>query len=106
MLPPELLRAYIAPEQKFVELPAAELSPPMIERLYRDGVGVSFHEFCLALSLSEFDVLADGDSNPKQSWYIPSPAYEQALRQVLVEYKEPMPAGFSRPSLDFVLKKK
>ncbi len=104
ILPAELTYLYLKADQICpAEELIYELPSSAAEKMYRDGVGASFHEFCLAFDLSDFEILADGDSSVDRT---PNPDYRSALRRTLGEYKNPIPAGFSCPSLDFVFAKK
>ncbi len=75
------------------------------EALYRIGRGVSYHEFDLAIGLSEFEVIADGYSNLLTHRSI-SDCFEGMLLHFFERYCPHVPPGFSKQYLEMVLQKK
>jgi 2-polyprenyl-3-methyl-5-hydroxy-6-metoxy-1,4-benzoquinol methylase len=75
-------------------------------KLYRWGRGASFHEFELAIGIENLRVVNDGYSGRlfahRNAWGY-NESYEAGLRSVFENLTPSIPAGFARPSLDFVL---
>lgn len=87
---------------------AAAPESETLERLYRWGRGVSYHELELTIApLADLHVVSDLESHLRRSllWRLkarqkPSFRYEQLLRQQMPE----LPVGFAQPYLNVVLR--
>jgi 2-polyprenyl-3-methyl-5-hydroxy-6-metoxy-1,4-benzoquinol methylase len=81
------------------------LSEDETTKLYRWGRGASYHEFELAIGLENLRVVNDGYSAllfAHRNGFGYNENYEAGLRSVFEALSPPIPAGFARPSLDFV----
>lgn len=104
-LPDDLALLYASRSSRaaFPALLAQSASP--METLYRLGRGVSYHEFDLAIGLSEFEAIQDGYSNLLKHRGINN-FFEGALMYLLERYAPHVPAAFSKQFLEMVLRKK
>jgi len=104
-LPDELAIAYASRSER-TDLALSPLGD-VAENLYRLGRGVSYHEFEIAIGLDAFTVVNDGYSRKLLAYRkaLAHRAYDTALEGLLKQYLPRVPLGFSRPSLDLVLKK-
>ncbi len=77
-----------------------------MEVLYRFGRGVSWHEFDLGFGLRNLEIVLDGYSprSKNQKNYRPDDAYEAALADIFAKLDPPVPRGFCRPSLEFLMR--
>jgi 2-polyprenyl-3-methyl-5-hydroxy-6-metoxy-1,4-benzoquinol methylase len=98
-----LLYASRSPRVEF-PLTLAQAASPM-ETLYRLGRGVSYHEFDVAIGLSEFEVIADGYSHLLTHRAI-SDCFEGMLLHFFERFSPHVPPGFSKQYLELVLQKK
>ena len=72
-----------------------------VETLYRLGRGVSYHEFDLAIGLSEFEAIQDGYSNLLKHRGI-NDFFEGALIYLFERYAPHVPPAFSKQFLEGV----
>ncbi len=79
----------------------------VIENLYRLGRGVSYHEFDLAIGLSNFTVANDGNSEyMRHQQSMGNAAYQRALREIFLKHLPEVSLAFTTPNLDLVLIKR
>lgn len=104
-LPDDLALLYASRSSRsaFPALLAKSASP--METLYRLGRGVSYHEFDLAIGLSEFEAIQDGYSNLLKHRGI-NDFFEGTLMHLFERYAPHVPAAFSKQFLEMVLRKK
>jgi SAM-dependent methyltransferase len=112
-LPDRLLSLYL-PKSKRSGLPDGivcreldQMSALNVDRMCRWGRAASFHEFDIAIGLDQLKVIADGYSvgARSQDGFAADLLYEQALASIFDRLQPPVPRGFARPSLDFILEK-
>jgi S-adenosylmethionine-dependent methyltransferase len=79
----------------------------VLENLYRLGRGVSYHEFDLAIGLSNFTVANDGNNEyMRHQQSMGNAAYQRALREIFRKHLPEVPLAFTTPNLDLVLVKR
>jgi S-adenosylmethionine-dependent methyltransferase len=79
----------------------------VVENLYRLGRGVSYHEFDLAIGLSNLTVANDGNSEyMRHQQSMGNAAYQWALREIFRKHLPEVPLGFATPNLDLLLIKR
>jgi 2-polyprenyl-3-methyl-5-hydroxy-6-metoxy-1,4-benzoquinol methylase len=98
-----LLYAFRSPRREFPQILNRAVSP--MDTLYRLGRGVSYHEFDLAIGLSEFAVINDGYSRLLSHREINS-VFEGVLMHIIEQFSPHVPPGFSKQYLEMVLQKK
>ena len=75
------------------------------ENLYRIGRGVSYHEFELALNFENLTVINDGYSKHLKHWQPRHKSFDKAILEIFEEHLPHIPRGFTRPSLDLIIRK-
>jgi len=87
----------------------SQLNSKEIESVYRLGVGVSFHEFELAIGFPNMKIINDGFSinlkHHRDQLSVGAEDYENALGEILVKSSLSIPRGFAKASLDFIIQK-
>ncbi len=113
-LPDDLLMTWYgryssAPVNPVVRAPSIAAATAMgPELLYRNGRGVSFHEFELSIGLKNLRVTAGSTADwPLNRGVYPGadPAWEEAVATKLAAMEPPVPREFARQCLDLVLTK-
>lgn len=108
MLPDELAYEYArqrSPQETHPARRHEAYSAEAQTHIYRRGRGVSWHEFEIVFGLDAIEVVLDGYSpRSQQTHYKDDPAYEAALGDLFAKLDPPVPRGFSRPSLELLMR--
>ena len=104
-LPDDLALLYMSKSPRTEFMPIINSAADPRHALYRLGRGLSYHEFDLAIGLSELEVVQDSYSRLLTHRGINS-GFEGMLMEAFHQHAPHVPACFSKEFLEFIARKK